>query len=159
MTVFAQIPQYFIFGASEILTNITGMEFAYSQAPKVLQGVLLGLYLFTAGLGCYLGSLLVIIVNAATKGHEWYPDEINDGYLERYYILLAVLLLVNTGIFAVIGHYYTYVDNSVPITEPPDDEISYNGDISFTSMKIDELICWRDKVLPLQENLLSEYEM
>ncbi|XP_071954264.1 solute carrier family 15 member 4-like [Antedon mediterranea] len=68
MTVFAQIPQYFIFGASEILTSITGMEFAYSQAPKVLQGVLLGLFLFTAGLGSYLGSLLVIIVNAATKG-------------------------------------------------------------------------------------------
>lgn len=41
-----------------------GLEFAYSQAPVALQGVIMGLFLLTTGLGSYFGSLLVLIVNS-----------------------------------------------------------------------------------------------
>ncbi|XP_072051178.1 solute carrier family 15 member 4-like [Amphiura filiformis] len=112
LSVFAQTPQYLVVGASEVFTVITGIEFAYSQSPANMQGIMMGIFLLTTGIGGYIGSLLVIIVNAATSalGAEWFPDEINDGYLEYYFFLLAGLMLVNFGIFLIIAKKYKYVN-------------------------------------------------
>ncbi|XP_072051177.1 LOW QUALITY PROTEIN: solute carrier family 15 member 4-like [Amphiura filiformis] len=112
LSVFAQIPQFTIIGASEVFTSITGLEFAYSQSPSYMQGVVMGLFLATTGLGSYVGSLLVAIVNSASRaqGAEWFPDEINDGYLEYYFFLLAGLMLINFGIFVIIAKKYKYVN-------------------------------------------------
>lgn len=39
-----------------------GLEFAYTQAPQVMQGLIMGLFLMTSGLGSYLASAIVAIV-------------------------------------------------------------------------------------------------
>eukprot|EP00057_Strongylocentrotus_purpuratus_P016036 XP_011670510.1 PREDICTED: solute carrier family 15 member 4 [Strongylocentrotus purpuratus] len=108
VSVFAQIPQYTLIGASEVFTSITGLEFAYSQSPDSMQGVVMGLFLMTTGLGSYLGSLLVVIVNAASSD-TWFPDEINNGYLEYFYFLLAGMMLLDFAVFLVIARHYKYV--------------------------------------------------
>ncbi|XP_071952206.1 solute carrier family 15 member 4-like [Antedon mediterranea] len=160
LSVFAQIPQYFIVGASEVFTSITGLEFAYSQSPKALQGVVMGLFLLTTGLGSYVGSLLVIIVNAATKGHEWFPDEINEGYIEYYFILLSVMMIINLGIFCIVAHYYTYVQYGILNPEPPPDygavgKNSESPDIKLNGEGFDQ----RDKAVLLKDGSLSESEI
>ncbi len=43
-------------------------------------------------------------------GSEWFPDEINDGYLEHYFFLLAAFMLIDFGIFVVIAKKYKYVN-------------------------------------------------
>ncbi|XP_077999201.1 solute carrier family 15 member 4-like [Glandiceps talaboti] len=110
ISIFAQVPQFTLIGASEIFTSITGLEFAYSQSPPAMQGVVMGMFLLTTGLGSYLGSLLVIIVNAATPDDPWLPDEVNDGYLERFFFLLAILMIVDFVIFVLIAWKYKYVE-------------------------------------------------
>jgi hypothetical protein len=42
------------------------MEFAYIEAPNMMKGVCMGLYLETEGLGSYFAMLLLVIVKAAT---------------------------------------------------------------------------------------------
>ncbi|XP_070544234.1 solute carrier family 15 member 4-like [Ptychodera flava] len=116
ISIFVQIPQFTLIGASEIFTSITGLEFAYSQSPASMQGVVMGMFLLTSGLGSYLGSLLVIIVNAASEPHKWLPDEdINSGYLERFFFLLAVIMLADFFVFIVIAWRYTYIRTNDPL--------------------------------------------
>ena len=62
---------------SHCLLIVPGLEFAYSQAPSSLEGVVMGLNLVTTGLGSYLATAVVNIVNAATSPSEYtsfYPD-------------------------------------------------------------------------------------
>ena len=59
------------------LLIVPGLEFAYSQAPSSLEGVVMGLNLVTTGLGSYLATAVVNIVNAATSPSEctrFHPD-------------------------------------------------------------------------------------
>ncbi|KAG7352880.1 POT family protein [Nitzschia inconspicua] len=53
-----QIPQITILTVSEIFLNITGLEFAYSQAPGNMQALILALYLFMTAIGDGLAAFL-----------------------------------------------------------------------------------------------------
>lgn len=46
-----QIPQYVIMTAGEIMFSITGLEFAYSQAPDSMKAVVQAAWLFTVSAG------------------------------------------------------------------------------------------------------------
>ena len=86
----------------------TGLEFAYSQAPESLQGLVMGAFLVTSALGSYVASLLVIIVRAASN-NDWYPSEdLNQGHMENFYFLLAGLMLINFCVFLYIASSYKY---------------------------------------------------
>ena len=76
----------------------------------------MGLFLVTSGLGSFLGSALVQIVNAASMKTErinWYNNNINDGKMEYFFYLLAILLGVNFLVFCAISVRYTYVSEYV----------------------------------------------
>lgn len=87
------------------------MELAYTEAPKSLQGVIMGVFLLTTGLGTYLGAILVLVVNAVTgaiggSDNKWYPDkkQINKGHhLSYYFFLLAVLMLLNFVVYIFVA--------------------------------------------------------
>ncbi|KAK3091819.1 hypothetical protein FSP39_022886 [Pinctada imbricata] len=111
LTVFAQIPQFACVGAGEVFASIAGLEFAYSQAPEFMQGLVMGLFLMTSGLGSYVSEAILKIVRAATGTQppdSWYPDEINDGKVEYLFFLLAGLMALNLVIFIVIAKFYKY---------------------------------------------------
>jgi POT family proton-dependent oligopeptide transporter len=56
--VAAQLPQYVLMGIGEVLVSVTALEFAYTQAPAQLKGLVMGLwYLTISG-----GSLLAAVV-------------------------------------------------------------------------------------------------
>jgi proton-dependent oligopeptide transporter, POT family len=57
-----QIPQITIITAGEILLNVTGLEFAYSQAPGNMQALILAMYLFMTAIGDGLAALLFATV-------------------------------------------------------------------------------------------------
>lgn len=48
--------------------HLPGLEFAFSQAPELMQGLVMGLFLLMSGLGSYASSLLLAIIKAASKG-------------------------------------------------------------------------------------------
>eukprot|EP00111_Clytia_hemisphaerica_P021778 TCONS_00064039-protein len=108
-TVLWQAPQFVLIGFSEFFTSISGLEFAYSQSPRYLQGIVMSLFLTTSGLGAFLGALIVKLTSVYKK--EWLCENINKCSLEYYYYLLAGLSLLNLLIFMVVSKNFSY---SVP---------------------------------------------
>ncbi|KAL3907029.1 MAG: hypothetical protein SGILL_009038, partial [Bacillariaceae sp.] len=57
-----QIPQITIITVGEIFLNVTGLEFAYSQAPGNMQALILALYLLMTAIGDGFSALLFATV-------------------------------------------------------------------------------------------------
>ncbi|GAB2272451.1 hypothetical protein Dimus_007277 [Dionaea muscipula] len=111
MSIFWEVPQYFFIGCAEVFTFIGQLEFFYDQAPDAMRSFCSALSLTTVALGNYLSSLLVTIVsNITTKNGKpgWIADNLNEGHLDYFYWLLAVLSLINFFVYLFIAKWYTY---------------------------------------------------
>ncbi|KAJ2714044.1 hypothetical protein H4R19_001933 [Coemansia spiralis] len=60
ISVWYQIVPYAAVGISEIFSSVTGLEYAYSQAPTELKSTLTSLFLFTNCVGALIGMILAI---------------------------------------------------------------------------------------------------
>ncbi|EOY07287.1 Peptide transporter 1 isoform 1 [Theobroma cacao] len=111
MSIFWQVPQYFLIGCAEVFTFIGQLEFFYDQAPDAMRSMCSALSLTTVALGNYLSTLLVTIVSKVTTRDGklgWIPDNLNRGHLDYFYWLLAILSLVNFLVYLWIARWYTY---------------------------------------------------
>lgn len=111
ISIFWQVPQYFIIGCAEVFTNIGQLEFFYEQAPDSMRSLCAALSLTTTALGNYLSSLLVtIVMDISTRNGKlgWIPDNLNYGHLHYFFLLLAVLSVLNLGAFILVAKKYTY---------------------------------------------------
>ncbi|CAM8973317.1 unnamed protein product [Rhodiola kirilowii] len=111
MSIFWQVPQYFLIGCSEVFTFIGQLEFFYDQAPDAMRSMGSALSLTTISLGNYLSTLLVTIVtNVTTKNGKlgWIPDNLNRGHLDYFYWMLAVLCLINFFLYLWVSSWYKY---------------------------------------------------
>ncbi|CAN0879756.1 Protein NRT1/ PTR FAMILY 8.2 [Linum grandiflorum] len=120
MSIFWQVPQYFLVGCAEVFTFIGQLEFFYDQAPDAMRSLCSALSLTTVALGNYLSTLLVTVVtDVTTKGGKlgWIPDNLNRGHLDYFYWLLAILSLVNFFVYLWIAKWYTYKKTSGKVSE------------------------------------------
>lgn len=105
MWIFYQIPQYVLIGISEVLASVAGLEFAYSHAPKSMQGLIMGLFCLSNGIGSLCGSALVALFSLP-KLH-WFSSKdhgnINDGYLAYYFFVLAGIQLFAMIVFGCVN--------------------------------------------------------
>ncbi|KAJ4970992.1 hypothetical protein NE237_004091 [Protea cynaroides] len=111
MSIFWQIPQYFLVGCSEVFTFIGQLEFFYDQAPDSMRSTCSALSLTTVALGSYLSALLVNIVTSITTKNGnpgWIPNNLNYGHIDYFYLLLAILSVVNLGVYILVARWYTY---------------------------------------------------
>lgn len=111
MSIFWQVPQYFIVGTAEIFTFIGQLEFYYDQAPDAMRSLCSALSLSTNALGNYLSTFLVMVVTDITTRNGklgWIPDNLNRGHLDYFFWLLAILSLLNFGVYLLIAKWYTY---------------------------------------------------
>ncbi|KAL1308588.1 hypothetical protein HN51_050573 [Arachis hypogaea] len=111
MSIFWQVPQYFIIGCAEVFTFIGQLEFFYEQAPDAMRSMCSALSLLTVALGQYVSSLLITIVTKVTTRHGgpgWLPDNPNFGRLDYFFWMLTVLSVVNMIAFFLISQMYTY---------------------------------------------------
>ncbi|KAL2479516.1 Protein NRT1/PTR FAMILY 8.1 [Abeliophyllum distichum] len=120
MSIFWQVPQYFIIGCAEVFTFIGQLEFFYEQAPDAMRSLCSALSLTTAALGNYLSTLLVnIITDISTRDGSpgWIPDNLNYGHLHYFFWLLAVLSVLNLGVYLLVAKWYTYKRAVGPSTD------------------------------------------
>ncbi|KAK6943536.1 Proton-dependent oligopeptide transporter family [Dillenia turbinata] len=107
MTIFWQVPQYFLIGCAEVFTFVGQLEFFYDQAPDAMRSLCSALSLTTIALGNYLSTALVTIVTKlTTSGGKigWIPDSnLNRGHLDYFYWLLAILSVINFGVYLGIA--------------------------------------------------------
>ncbi|XP_071941747.1 solute carrier family 15 member 1-like [Antedon mediterranea] len=102
ISIFWQIPQYFVITFGEILFSVTGLEFSYSQAPSSMKSCVQAAWLMTVG----FGNLVVVIVA---------ESRIVDSQAIEFFIfagLTGVILLI----FIAMALRYTYITPSVPET-------------------------------------------
>ena len=117
LSVFWQVPQYLLVGASEVLASIGQLEFFYDQAPDVMRSCSMALQLLSVAVGSYLSGALVAAVGAGTAwlglgrdGAGWLPSALNEGRLDLFFWLMAALCVANTLLFLVVASGYQYKD-------------------------------------------------
>ncbi|KAM3195558.1 hypothetical protein ACQJBY_071602 [Aegilops geniculata] len=111
LSIFWQVPQYVVLGAAEVFTFIGQMEFFYDQAPDAMRSICSGLARAAFALGNYASSALVSVVVCVTTSSGrpgWIPDDINDGHLDYFFWLLAVLCVGNFGGYLLVARWYNY---------------------------------------------------
>ena len=80
--------------------------FAGLQAPDVMRSCCSALSLVTTALGGYLSAFLQSLV---TRNTSWLDDlEHASGHLDRYFLLLAGGMLLNSALFVVAALRYDY---------------------------------------------------
>ncbi|KAH6831418.1 peptide transporter 2 [Perilla frutescens var. hirtella] len=109
MSIFWQIPQYFLLGAAEVFTFIGQLEFFYDQSPDAMRSLCTALSLLTTALGNYLSAfILTVVTSLTTQGGNpgWIPDNLNDGHLDYFFWLLAALSFLNLVVYVFCAKMY-----------------------------------------------------
>ncbi|KQJ97753.1 protein NRT1/ PTR FAMILY 6.3 [Brachypodium distachyon] len=113
LTVFLLMPQFLLVGAGEAFTYMGQLDFFLRECPKGMKTMSTGLFLSTCALGFFLSTLTVTIVHKIT-GHGpqgsagWLANNLDQGRLDYFYWLLAVMSAVNLVFFVVAARGYVY---------------------------------------------------
>ncbi|KAF7034708.1 hypothetical protein CFC21_045689 [Triticum aestivum] len=112
ISIFWQVPQYFIIGAAEVFVFVGQLDFFYDQAPDAMRSMCTALSLTAIALGGYVSTLLVTVVaKVTTRGGKegWIPAKnLNVGHLDYFFWLMTVLSVVNFAVYLPIANWYTY---------------------------------------------------
>jgi len=105
-----QIPAYALLSAGEVMVSITGLEFAYTQAPKPMKAIVQSLYLLAVSAGNLFTALVhVFIAN-------------DDGTVKlqgaSYYNFFAFLSIGCVALWIFVARAYkekTYLQGETPV--------------------------------------------
>ena len=87
-----QIVPYFIMTTSEVLVSITGLEFAYTQAPRAMKSTIMGFWL----LSVTLGNMLVAFLAPLQKTYE----------LSQFFWIFTALMAAAALVFTILASFY-----------------------------------------------------
>ncbi|TVU36354.1 hypothetical protein EJB05_18286, partial [Eragrostis curvula] len=110
MSLWWMVPQYVLLGLAGVLGEVGLVEFFYDQVPDALRSVGLALCLSIFGVGSYASSVLVSVIDWATKrnGESWFSDNLNRAHLDYFYWLLAGLAALEVASFLYFANRYVY---------------------------------------------------
>lgn len=89
-----QVPQYIILESGQVMVSVTGLEFAYQQAPNSMKAVVMALFLCTIA----LGNLLVVVVALIQP----------PGGLAAEFWIFSALMFIFCGVFACLARNFPY---------------------------------------------------
>ncbi|KAK0167215.1 hypothetical protein PV327_004644 [Microctonus hyperodae] len=93
--IFWLIPQYIIITIAEVMFAVTGLEFAFTQAPNSMKSLVQAGWLLTMA----TGNLIIIIIAKA----KIFNSQANE------FFLFAGLMFLNMIIFSIMTLYYKYI--------------------------------------------------
>jgi POT family proton-dependent oligopeptide transporter len=95
-----QLLGYLVLTSAEVMVSITGMEFAYTQAPRIMKSVVMAFALAAVAAGnLFTGAVNFFILN---------PDGSSKLAGAAYFWFFAGLMLVTAGLFSVVSRFYFY---------------------------------------------------
>lgn len=110
LSIFWLLPQYILLGISDIFTVVGMQEFFYSEVPPKMRTMGIALYTSVFGVGSFVSSLLISLVeyftSSAGREHGWFTDDMRETRLDNYYWLLAILSAISFLAFIVFCRFY-----------------------------------------------------
>ncbi|KAG4926190.1 hypothetical protein JHK87_051730 [Glycine soja] len=113
LSIFWQIPQYVLVGASEVFMYVGQLEFFNGQAPDGIKSFGSSLCMASISLGNYVSSLLVYMVMGITARGEnpgWIPNNLNVGHMDRFFFLVAVLTALDFVLYLLCARWYKSIN-------------------------------------------------
>ncbi len=93
-----QIPAYFLLSLGEVMVSITGLEFAYTQAPKRMKSIIMSLYLLAiAG-----GNLFTALVQKFIQNAD-HTSKLPGAW---FYLFFAGLCFLTAIVYAFVARRY-----------------------------------------------------
>ncbi|KAJ0614881.1 putative proton-dependent oligopeptide transporter family, PTR2 family proton/oligopeptide symporter [Helianthus annuus] len=108
LSVFWLVPQYFVLGGAESFMYVGQLEFFYDEATDGMKSVCGALFLSEVGVGSWVNSALVKIVQWATGTGEngWLKDDLNESKLDYYYAIVAGISVANLFLYVLVARRY-----------------------------------------------------
>lgn len=89
-----QLAAYLLLTASEVMVSVTGLEFAYTQAPGALKSLVMSLFMVSVA----VGNLLTALVNQSIQGMSDPGLLRGAGYFWFFAGLMLLTALIFTGV-------------------------------------------------------------
>lgn len=108
-----QILAYVLITAAEVLISITGLEFSYTQAPKRMKSLIMGIFLCSTT----VGDLFVSFVNIFIQN----PDGSSKLPGAQYYMFFAYLMLGFAILYIIVSQFFkvqTFIQDEEPTAAP-----------------------------------------
>ncbi|XP_021287575.1 protein NRT1/ PTR FAMILY 5.10-like [Herrania umbratica] len=115
MSVWWLIPQYVLYGLADVFAMVGLQEFFYDQVPNELRSVGLALYLSIFGVGSFLSSFLISVIENVTGGDgrdSWFANNLNRAHLDYFYWLLAAFSAMGLALYICSAKFYIYARGS-----------------------------------------------
>ncbi|XP_070015256.1 protein NRT1/ PTR FAMILY 8.2-like [Nicotiana sylvestris] len=108
LSIFWLFPQFFLVGTAEVFSYVGQLEFFYDEATDGTRSISSALFLSEIGIGSWLSSAIVKIVESATGGVEegWLRNNLNKSKLDYFYWILTGINAVNFLVYLVIAWRY-----------------------------------------------------
>ncbi|XP_014510998.1 protein NRT1/ PTR FAMILY 7.1 [Vigna radiata var. radiata] len=130
LSIFWQIPQYVLVGASEVFMYVGQLEFFNGQAPDGIKSFGSSLCMASISLGNYVSSMLVnmvMIITARGQNKGWIPENLNTGHMDRFFFLLAGLAAFDFVLYLLCAKWYKNInveDGDMEEQEHDDDDVN-----------------------------------
>ncbi len=107
-----QVLPYALLTFGEVLVSATGLEFAYSQAPAPMKGVIMAFWM----LAVTVGNLWVLLVNASVRSPAVLERITRTGLSETAFLMFffAAFALLVAAVFALYARRYPMQDHYRP---------------------------------------------
>ncbi|XP_010276617.1 PREDICTED: protein NRT1/ PTR FAMILY 5.4-like [Nelumbo nucifera] len=113
MSVWWLLPQYMIWGISDVFAVIGLTELFYDQMPEDMRSIGSAVFLSMFGTGSLLSSSVISIVQSMSSrfGDKWLDNNLNKAHLDYYYWLLAGLSSLWLVMYVGLAKFFVYKKN------------------------------------------------
>ncbi|KAA8534159.1 hypothetical protein F0562_031648 [Nyssa sinensis] len=111
MSVFWLAPQFMLLGVGDAFTLVGLQEYFYDQVPDSMRSLGIAFYLSVMGVGNFLSSFLITLVNHITEkagGKSWFGKDLNTSRIDNFYWLLSAMNGLNICVFVLLARRYSY---------------------------------------------------
>lgn len=104
------LPQFILSGLTEAFAAVSVMEFLNNQVPETMRSVAGAIFFLSLSIASYLNTLIVNLVEMLSRlngGKPWLGGhDLNENKLERFYLLIAGLGVLNFLYFHFFASRY-----------------------------------------------------
>ncbi|XP_057793879.1 protein NRT1/ PTR FAMILY 4.5-like [Salvia miltiorrhiza] len=131
MSVFWLGIQYAIFGMADTFTVVGLLDFFYAESSAGMKSLGTAISKCSLAFGYYTSTMVVNVVNKASGG--WLSsNNLNTDRLEYFYWLLALLSVLNFGVYLLCASWYKYKLQT---------EKAPGASVDYVEERIDKSVC------------------